>query len=460
MSTAVSSDQKVTIDRLSSRGKGMARFNNLSVEIAGALPGEEVLVELGRRKQHGCVKGFLRDVITPSPDRVEPRCSHVPQCGGCLWQQMDYAAQLRIKEEAVRKLFEPFPEARFHPILGCSDPWRYRNKMEFSFSQNAAGNRYLGLVLVGGNGRVLDLQECHLTSEWSIDLLKAVRGWWEESGLAAYRHSQDTGHLRTLTVREAKQGRGKLVMLTVSGNPGFAMPSDQIKRFVDVVRATGEDISIFVRVHQILKKTPTQFYEMHLSGPDHIVETLHVLGRTLHFKISPTSFFQPNTLQAQELYSRALGMLKLTPETQVFDLYCGTATMGISVAHMVKEVVGIELNPHAIFDATCNMEMNAVSNVALHRGDVGEVLASLGASRPEVAIVDPPRSGLDEKAVKNLIALRPQQLLYVSCFPKTQAENIALLREAGYVLQDVQPVDQFPHTVHVENIALLTCTAP
>lgn len=436
------------IRELSKKGRGLA---NGKVEIAGTLPGEEVLAEPGGRK-----KAFLRELVTQSPDRIKPPCRHCPDCGGCAIQQMDYEAQLKLKQQRVIDLFEE----PVRPIIGCADPFRYRNKMEFSFSENRAGERFLGLMLAGSRGRVLDLQECHLVSPWFTETLEQVRHFWKESSLSAYHHSSDRGHLRTLTLREAISGKGKMAMLTVSGNPEFAIPKDELNRFVEAVKVAypSEDLSVFLQVQQLAKGRPTQFFEMLLAGPDHITETLEVTVkgqcRSFDFKISPTSFFQPNTKQAEVLYSEALSMVEGLNGARLFDLYCGGATLGLSAAPFAKEVIGVELNPHSVFDAGWNQEVNHIENFKAIRGDVGEVLAGFEEA-PDVVIVDPPRAGLNDQALKHLIRFLPKEILYISCNPATQAANVDFLKEAGYQVTAIQPVDQFPHTVHIENIVHL-----
>lgn len=453
------------IDRLSKKGRAVSSDNKW--EVIGALPGEEVLVEFGgRRKKRR--QGFLRQVIRSAPERTTPKCSHVPDCGGCAFQQMDYKSQLEYKQRLVQEIFTPLiadhsPEIR--SILGCETPWNYRNKMEFSFSQNRAGEKFLGLMLAHGKGRVLNLSECHLVSAWFTQVLHATRSWWQKRELCAYHHRSDTGHLRTLTVREAKQGRGKMVMLTVSGNPDYALKKSHIDSFISTIKEITQDehLSIFLQVQQIAKGRPTQFFEMHLFGPDHITEILNVnIGKKTHqmeFKISPTSFFQPNTLQTEKIYSEGIKMLSNLEKARVFDLYCGGGTIGLSVAKVAKEVVGIELNHHCVFDAGWNQEVNGVKNFSIFRGDVSEVLTHLKREKdfspPDAIIIDPPRAGLDENALDRLKELSAQEILYISCNPKTQAENIEQLAEAGYRLKIIQPIDQFPHTVHLENICLL-----
>jgi 23S rRNA (uracil1939-C5)-methyltransferase len=337
--------------------------------------------------------------------------------------------------------------------------------MEFSFSQNRAGERFLGLIIAGSRGHVLNLSECHLVSSWFVQVIENVRNWWEQSGLQAYRMN-DTGSLRTLCVREGKRTGDKLVMLTVSGNPDYALNKVQLKSFIEAVKlAVPQELwprlSIFLRVQQIHKGTPTQFYEMHLHGPDHLLEKMHLsLDQPVEFtfKISPTSFFQPNTFQAEKLYSEALNMIRF-PKKQVLDLYAGTATLGMAMAARAERVIAIELNPHACFDAAMNKELNGLTNLEILCGDVGKKLEELQKRPdfivPDLIVVDPPRTGLDEAALSHLKKLSADEILYVSCNPETQASNIQILALAGYRLVKIQPVDQFPHTPHIENIALL-----
>ncbi len=468
-------DRALQITRLNTEGRGVAHFTKEGADhsskalILGALPEEEVIATLESRKRSD-YRGKLKEILVPSPLRVTPHCGHVPECGGCVLQQMHYPAQVIRKEEIIADLFSPFlknKNTRLHSIIPCADPWEYRNKMEFSFSQNKEGTRFLGLILAGSRGRVFNLKECSISSAWFAKTVAAVRSWWESSSLQAYFMARDEGTLRTLTLREGKRTGAKMVMLTVSGNAAFAPTNEDIKSFVETIKSTvseGEPLSIFLRIQQILKGSPTQFYEMHLYGPDHITEKmrLNVHGELLNltFKISPTSFFQPNTYQAEILYSKALEILNLSKEATVLDLYCGTATLSMAIAHRAKKVIGIELNPHAVFDAQANKELNLIKNVEILQGDVGKTLEVLRQrpefKPPEAVIVDPPRAGLDPLAISHLLALNPQKILYISCNPATQVENIKTLTAEGYTLTEIQPVDQFPHTLHIENIALLT----
>jgi 23S rRNA (uracil1939-C5)-methyltransferase len=369
---------------------------------------------------------------------------------------MHYDAQLKEKQRRVQ---EVFPGQTLRPIIPAVSPFRYRNKMEFTFSENRAGMRYLGLMIAQAEPYVYNTEECHLCNTWFTEVLANVRTWWEASGLKAYNPPRDEGTLRYITLREAIRTQQKMVILNISGNPDHAPTRPNLDALVQAVQQTAPDCSIFLRIHQTKKGKPTQFFEMHLAGPDHIVEELHLSGGPLSFKISPISFFQPNTLQAERLYDEALSLIAPLNPTRVFDLYCGTGTLGMASARIAKEVVGIELSPEAVLDAEENLKRNQLSNCTFIQGDVGKVLTQLttekGFERPDVVIVDPPRAGLDPLALQHLKNLLPRAILYISCNPLTQAENIQHLLSVGYQLQVLQPVDQFPHTYHIENIALL-----
>lgn len=438
---------EANVVHFSGKGYGIALLNNGEFEVAHAIPGDKILFELTRKKRPP-KKGRVLEILTPSSDRVEPRCVHANTCGGCCWQQMAYEAQLREKQKRVEAAFNQSVD----PIIACPHPFGYRNKMEFTFSENKAGNRFLGLMIAQAGPYVFNVTECHLTHPWFAESVQAVRAWWENSGLKAYHPPQDSGSLRYLTLREAIRTGQRMAVLNVSGNPEFALNRSHLDSFVEAVRSSAGDISIFLRIHQAKKGHPTQFFEMHLFGPDHIVEELHLQNGPLTFKISPVSFFQPNTLQAEKLYDTALAMLPKS--SLVYDLYCGTGTLGMAAARRVQEVVGVELSPEAVLDAQENAKRNGILNITFHQGDVGQVLSTL-TQKPDAVIVDPPRAGLDPLALQHLKTLLPRYILYISCNPLTQVQNVDELLKAGYELKRLQPVDQFPHTYHIENIAFL-----
>lgn len=464
---------EILIDRFSKEGHGigLAELPNgttISVEVPFTIPGDRAKAILLSKKK-GITTSFLQEILVSSPDRIAPRCIHFASCGGCRWQQIPYNQQLHQKESFVRQCFSAYlnDAVTFHPILPCDPPWQYRNKMEFSFSNNKAKDRFLGLVMQGSKGRVINLTQCHLTHSWFVEAIQAVYAWWSDSGLDAYHPFANTGSLRTLMLREGRRTGDRMAMLTVSGNADFALNKQQLNDFVDSLRraiepaSSDQKLSIFLRIQQIAKGSPTNFYEMLLYGPDHIRETLSIdAQRPLTFQISPAAFFQPNTQQAERLYTEALRLAQIPQGGTIYDLYCGTGTLGICAAHFAKEVIGIEITPESVLDARANAKLNGIDNYTVHQGDVGQVLQRLRAEgrlpQPHLVMVDPPRSGLDANALAQLIELDPEKILYISCHPLTQSANIGALLEKGYRLTTVQPVDQFPQTIHIENIALLS----
>lgn len=467
----------VAIDQLTPRGNGLGIYDHpmgiqWKLEVPFTLPGDKARVRL-LQKRSGVYQCRLEELLSPSPQRIEPKCIHFAKCGGCRWQNLSYEDQLQIKENSIRNHFAPLLSSAvtFFPIRPCENPWEYRNKMEFSFSTNSAGEKFLGLMMDSSRGKVLNLTECHLVHEWFIVALKAVKEWWDHSSLDAYHGHKDKGSLRTLILREGVRSGERLVMLTVSGNPDYAVHHGQLKAFVAALTQAiqppegPEKLSLFLRIQQIKKGMPTEFYEMQLAGPDVIQERLYIQRakdaspEMLKFNISPSAFFQPNTGQAEKIYSYVIQLAGLSREDVVYDLYCGTGTLGICLASHVKEVIGVELSRESAHDAKANIKLNEISNMRIITGAVGEVLSKIHSEQeipaPSVVVVDPPRAGLEAQAIRLLLTLKPKTLVYVSCNPATQAINIAELVEGGYTLKCIQPVDQFPQTAHVENIVVL-----
>ncbi|MCP5469762.1 MAG: 23S rRNA (uracil(1939)-C(5))-methyltransferase RlmD [Chlamydiales bacterium] len=364
--------------------------------------------------------------MTFCEDLIEARCRHFGTCGGCKMQNVPYDQQIERKEEMVRALF---PDHTVHSIIGCDDAWEWRNKMEYTFSQTKAGERYLGLMM-RGKRRVVQLEECHLTPSWFVETLQAVYAWWEESGLDAYFPPADLGCLRTLTLRDGAQ---QMAVLTISG----FLEHDQKQSLVETLSHLD---SVILRRQVIQKKVPTRFEEEVLWGTPYILAELD----KFLFRIRPDTFFQPNTAQAEVLY----GLIRDEVEGEVLlDLYCGSGSIGIFCASKVKRVIGVEVVP----GAEENIKLNGISNMEVQIGTVESLAESL--PHADTVVVDPPRAGLGPKVVKWLNEQKFKKVIYVSCNPKSQAKDIASLE---YSVESLQPVDQFPHTPHVENIALLT----
>lgn len=459
-------------------GRGLGEYmrpdgKRVSVAVPGTIVGETVCVEEMRKnkKPPPRFEALRSSILSQSPHRVAPLCPHVGTCGGCLWQHMSYEHQLQVKYEWIVRLVSSLglSSSLCRPIIGCQSPWRYRNKMEFSFSQDLQGNRFLGLFQCQRRRCVLDINVCYLTSEWMATTLGSIRNWWKASGLTAYRPSTNTGSLLCVTMKESFSFGDRMVILTVSGNPEFALHKNHLESFVKAVREVATpssgSLSIVLRIRQIAKKMETQIYEMILYGTDYIREKLEVetkqgVKRSLELQISPQAFFQPNTSQAMRIYSQALLMAQLEPDQVVFDLYCGIGVFGMFSALEVRTAVGVEISKDSAYDAKTNASRLGISHFSIQCGDVASVVADMKRQgtfqKPSTVIVDPPRAGLMPSAIEEITSLQPQTIVYVSCNPETQMKDAKALIEKGWSVAAVQPVDQFPHTVHVENIMLFT----
>ena len=466
--------EKLSITELTSDGMGQGIIikqdgSERKVRVPFTLPGDVVEVEVRRGKKRGTSLGIIKSFVEKSSNRVEPLCKHFASCGGCSFQHIAYADQLKMKEAHVRTLFGAAGQeveeknVPFYPILPSESTWKYRNKMEYSFSQNAKGEKFLGLIMSQTRGWVFNLEECHLVDPWFADVCREVRAWWDTVPLEAYWHGTNKGALRTLTLRHGITSGDRMLILTVSGNPDYAIKKHDLDSFVALIQKVAKleppaHLSIVLRIQQIAKGSPTQFYEMILSGPDFIREYVAtgVGDKSLEFQISPQAFFQPNTRTASKLYAKALELAGITAESVVYDLYCGIGVFGMIATHTAKEVIGIELSPESAYDAKTNSERLELKNFKIYEGDVGKVLQEKKDElpHPDVVIVDPPRAGLDKAAISQVIGLAPKTIVYVSCNPATQVENIKVFQESGYKIKAIQPVDQFPHTPHVENIVI------
>lgn len=445
---------------LNSKGKGLVRpegeESKAPVELSKVLIGEKVSFSAGPKRRR-VREGQLVAILEPSPLRVSPPCQHAAYCGGCSCQHLDYPEQLKEKQRILLSQFGQLAEsATVYPIVPCDPPWHYRNKMEFSFSATRKGERFLGLVKEGRYRDVFNIVECLIAPPWMTAFLSQVRKWWDDSTLPAYNPRAGVGLLKALTLREGVRTGQRMVILTVTKDP---FPQEELDRFAELVP---EGVSLYLRMHHAERGTPTQTFDRHLKGPTHLQEILRIeldgVVRELHFQIGPAAFFQPNTRQAEKLYARAIALANLNAGERVYDLYCGTGSLGLCAALKAGSVLGIELCQEAVEEARRMAQANQLPHMEFLCGSVGKELGSLQGPKPDVVLVDPPRAGLESQAVACLTALAPSRILYVSCNPETQARDAALLVQAGYTLKALQAVDQFPHTRHLENIALFIKT--
>ncbi len=448
---------------------------NYEFFVRKALPGDRVRVHVEKTRRKRCTGRWV-EMIQESPLRRPARCPHFGRrevsgrgCGGCTFQSVSYRHQLAIKERMVKDHFKDhgLDTGYVLPVLGMEEPWYYRNKMEFSFGDDGDREFALGMHPTGYRHEVLNLEQCFLMSEFVGEFLPRIRQWCRDQGLKHYRAGsktrEESGFLRTLTIREGKRTGERLVNLMTTGEDR----GDVVRGFSEAARGIAEDLgepltSVYWTQMTARKGSPTTWTDHLIFGEEVLNEELRLPGgRSLRFEIHPRAFFQPNTLGAELLYGQVLEKagLGVGSDARILDLYCGTGTIGLCLAPFSRHVVGVELQKDAVLNARKNAAFNGIDNVEFFAGDVGALLKSgeLGAIVDEIdlIVVDPPRSGLFDEAIEEILSLGAERLVYVSCNPKTLAKNLVDLKAGGYEVEVVQPVDLFPHTFHVEHVALL-----
>jgi 23S rRNA (uracil1939-C5)-methyltransferase len=452
MAAPVTKDQEIEVDveSLAYGGNGVARLDGFVVFVRRGLPGDRVRARVTKVKRSHA-EALATEIVRPGPLRVEAPCEHYPACGGCRFQDLEYGAQLAQKQAQVRDAFQRIAgiaEPPLEEIVPCEpEVFHYRNKMEYSFAPTPDG-LVLGLHRAGRWDEVLDIRKCWLTTDFGNEIRDAVRNWAREEGLPAYSQADNTGYLRHLVVREGRNTGQALVQLVTA-------PGEQFERgyLVDVLRAFPQVRSI----HWSINDRPAEVTNLPselLWGDGWIEEELG----GLRFRVRPNAFLQTNTAMAEKLYALAREAAGLTGTETVWDLYCGIGTIGLSLAADALTVWGIEVSEESVACALENAELNGITNTAFFAGNVGEVVKDLldRSGSPEVVVVDPPRAGLAGKALRRLGEIAAPRLVYVSCNPTTLAGDVKILRgEYGYELLRAQPVDMFPHTPHVETVAVL-----
>jgi 23S rRNA (uracil1939-C5)-methyltransferase len=440
---------ELQVDSLAYGGNGVARLNGFVVFVRRGLPGDTVRARVTKVKR-GWAEALATEVITPSAQRVDAPCAHYPACGGCRFQDLAYEAQIAAKADQVRDALQRIggiADPPLEPILPAESQFHYRNKLEYSFTDTPKGAA-LGFHRAGRWDQVLEVERCWLTTDLGNAIRDTVREWAQEEGLPAFDQGAQTGYLRHLVVREGRNTAQALVQLVTA--PGDLRGAD---RFVDALRAFPEVRSIQWAVNDSPAEV-TNLPANLLWGEEAIEEEL--LG--LRFRVRPNAFLQTNTAMAERLYELAIDYAGLTGAETVYDLYCGIGTIGLAMAGRALTVWGVEVSEESVACAIENAGLNEISNAAFFAGEVGSSLEDLAerAGKPDVVVVDPPRAGLSGKALRRLGRLETPRLVYVSCNPTTLAGNAKeLAADWGYRLERVRPVDMFPHTPHVESVALL-----
>jgi 23S rRNA (uracil1939-C5)-methyltransferase len=441
---------EVRIESVAHGGAGVGRLERYVVFVEGAYPGELVQAEVHRAKRDYAHARTV-EVLEPSADRVPQRCDHEgEQCPGSVWQELRYERQLELKQalvdDALRRLGR-LDGFQLEPIVAAADPWRYRNKMEYSFGTSPDGTLALGFHPRGRWDVVTNARDCLLTSERSNAIRNAVRDWCAATELSALDRRTRAGFLRNLVVREGRR-TGELQVRLVTAQGQFAHDD-----FCSAVRAADPEAAVMWTRTDALAEISHGGETDVLAAPAELHEEL--CG--LRFRISPDAFFQTNTETAELLYGEARDYADLSGGERVYDLYCGSGTLSLVLSLRAAEVWGLDVTRESIADAITNARLNEIDNVHFFAGDVREALRPLAerATRPDVVVVDPPRSGLSQKVVRRVLETSARRIVYVSCNPTTLAPNARQMVDAGYRLVKVRPVDMFPHTPHIEAVAVL-----
>jgi len=441
---------ELEVESLAYGGNGVARLDGFVVFVRRGLPGDRVRARVTKVKRSHA-EALATEVVQPGPERVEAPCRHFPACGGCRFQDLAYDAQLEQKQLQVRDALQRLAgiaEPPLERIVPCEpEIFHYRNKLEYSFTSTPSGPA-LGFHRAGRWDEVLEIERCWLTDALGNGIREAVRDWAREEGLEPYSQVDGSGYLRHLVVRQGRNTGQVLVQLVTAPGEKF-----ETGYFVDVLRRFPEVRS----VHWSINDSPAEVTNLPtrlLWGEEWIEEELG----GLRFRVRPNAFLQTNTAMAEHLYGLARDAAGLAGTETVWDLYCGIGTIGLSLARDALTVWGIEVSEESVACALENAELNAIANAAFFAGNVGEVVEELleRSGPPDVVVVDPPRAGLAGKALRRLGRIGAPRLVYVSCNPTTLAGDAKTLRvDFGYDLRRVTPVDMFPHTPHVECVALL-----
>lgn len=464
---------QVAIDKYAFEGKGIARIDNpdsaensdpdsFIVFVNGAYPGDVVSARIKKVKKF-YAEANTEEVISPSNERVIPRCKYFGSCGGCKQQDLNYDRQTKYKQEQVEDLFRHnggFTEFEIENILPSEKIFFYRNKMEFSFSElqwivakdtGVAVNKtfVLGLHVPNNYSKILDIEECYLQSELSSGILNATRDFFKKRHTTIYNTNSHTGYLRNLMIKQSVHTNDLMINLVTSEENESLM-----KEYVSEITAKFPEVTTIVNnINTKKAAVATGDYEIVYHGSGFIYDKI---GK-YKFRISANSFFQTNTTQAEKLYQTALEYADLKGDEIVYDLYSGAGTIAIYVSEFAKEVFGFEAVESSIFDGKENLEINKVGNVQFIRADLFKSFLplTLDIPKPDVIILDPPRGGMHSCTVNDILHLEPDKVVYISCNPPTQVRDIKLLVDGGYKLVKMRPVDMFPHTFHIENVALL-----
>ena len=446
-----------SIESLAFGGRGVAHVDGMAVFVAGGLPGDTVTARVVKAKKR-FAEAEVVALVTPSIQRVKPRCAHFGECGGCALQDLDYGVQVAQKaaqvENALRRIGGAGDFVMDAPVPSPA-VWNYRNKMEFAFEQRPDG-LHLGLrsdLPAGEKGLapVLDIEECHLCAPRSVEILRTAREFARASGLPAFDPSENAGYWRHLVVRHTALGE-TMVHLITADDPRFHARAeglgetlaDRFPELTSFIHSTRARRSLAATGEQVEFRLGTRTVEEMVEHGD----------RKVRYHIAPNAFFQTNTAGAGELFAAVAEFGGFTGTETVLDLYCGCGAIGIFLADKAAKVVGYEVSEEAVAKAWSSAKLNGLTNCEFTAATLDSPAALKSLPKADVLVIDPPRAGIHENAANAILGLAPKKILAVSCDPTTLARDVKRLSEK-YDLKRARAVDMFPHTHHIETVALL-----
>lgn len=456
---------ELTIDSAAFKGKGIGKLKGLAVFVPNTAPGDRVKVRIIKKKKN-YLEAKLLEVLEPGDKRIEPKCQHAPVCGGCNWQHVPYDYQLEFKRDQVQDHMHRIgglTHLEVNDTIGCEQSFYYRNKMEYSIGHKKWLSReeinkdeyvddrgfWAGLHAPGRFDKILNLQECHLQNPVSYRILDFVRSWCIENDITPYNTLDNSGYMRNVVIRDAYHSDDLMVNLVTNSED-----DGTIKKLSNGLLDTFPKITTIVNnVNDRPNPTAVGRYEKVIYGPGYITD---YIGK-YRFKIHANAFFQTNTAQAEKLYEVARTFADLKENETIYDLYCGVGTLSLYMSENAARVVGIESVDVAVKNARFNARENGVENALFVKGDMKEVfneniIEKYG--KPDCIITDPPRAGMHPDVVQQLIEMKAPKISYVSCNSSTMARDLKELYSI-YDIEEIQPVDMFPQTYHIETVAKL-----
>jgi len=447
----VSKNDVVTVqfEDLTHDGSGVAKVDGYPLFVPFGLPGEKATVRVVKANK-GYGFGRLEEILEPSPDRVEYPCSLHKECGGAQLLHLSYEGQLRAKEKQVRDALERLgglKDVNVHPVMGMEHPWSYRNKVQVPVGEQN------GKIVAGyfkkRSHEIVDMTNCDVELSMDDSIVLKVKDICAENGISPYDEKTHRGILRHIVVRWAKE-TGEIMIVLVTRTRTLPNKDEIVK---DIVKNIPNVKSIVQNINVQRTNVILGDRSVTLWGTNTITDYIG----DIKFAISPRSFYQVNPTQTKVLYEKALEYADLTGEETVIDAYCGIGTISLFLAQKAKKVYGVEIVEDAVRDARKNAEINNITNAEFEVGAAETVITNWynEGIKADVIVVDPPRKGCDESLLNTILAMKPKKVVYVSCNPGTLARDLRILEEGGYKTREVQPVDMFPQTTHIENVAVL-----